>query len=220
MKNFLVLVAFMVASMSIAQEKITEGVLVQSQSMSSADEQINTQLAMMGEMVTTTHFKNDKSRSIMSNPMMGKSITIIDNEKKEMLVLMDNPMMGKKYMKEVIEDVKLDSEGVEVVASSESKVILGYDCKKYDVNMVKQGQKVKMIVYATENLNIVTKKKDAFEGKLKGFPLYMEMYVNQMGAEIVVKIETTSVVSEKVDISKFDMTVPPGYEKTDKMPGM
>lgn len=220
MKNFLVLVAFMVASMSIAQEKITEGVLVQSQSMSSTDEQINTQLSMMGEMITTTHFKNGKSRSMMSSPMMGKSITIVDNDKKEMLVLMDNPMMGKMYMKEVIDDVQVDSEGLEVVESSESKKVLGYDCKRYDVNMTKQGQKVKMIVYATEKLNIVTKKQNAFDGKLKGFPLYIEMYVNQMGAEIVVKIETTSVVSEKVDESKFEMTVPVGYEKTDKMPGM
>lgn len=220
MKNFLVLVALMVGSMSIAQEKIAEGVLVQSQTISSSNEEMNAQLAMMGEMITTTHFKGDKSYSKLSNPMMGTTITVIDNVKKEILTLNEHPMMGNTYSQKNIEEEKSEGDSIEVTESSETKVILGYDCQRYDVNLVKQGQKVKMVVYATDKLSIVTNKDTTFGDKLKGFPLSMEVHVSQGGADMVIKIETTSVVAEKVADSKFDMTVPEGYEKKDGMSGM
>lgn len=220
MKRILVLVAFMVASVSIAQEKITEGILIQSQTMTSSDEQMNSQLAMMGEMITTTHFKGKKSHSILSNPMMGETITVVDYDKEEILVLKEHPMMGKTYTQKAIDSDKTEGDSVKVVESAETKTILGYECKRYDIVVVKQGQEVKMMVYTTDKLNIVTNKDATFGDKLKGFPLLMEVYVSQGGADIVLKIETTSVVAEKVDASKFDMTIPEGYEKAEDNGGM
>ena len=61
------------------------------------DEQVNMQLAMMGEMITTTYFKGDKSRSELSNPMAGSTIAVMDGTANKVLVMLDNPMMGKKY---------------------------------------------------------------------------------------------------------------------------
>ncbi len=220
MKKIIVLLAFVLTSVTFAQEKITEGVLTQSQTMSSANEEMNAQLAMMGEMVTTTYFKGGSSYSKMTSPMMGESISIINGAKKEMLMLLDNPMTGKKYVKKSTEDSKEAKEDVIVEKTNETKKFLGYDCVKYNVVMKKDGQEVKMTMYTTDKLNIANKKVVGLSDKINGFPLYSEFSVNQMGAEIIIKIEVKSIKAEKVDDAKFDLTIPEGYEKADNLPGM
>lgn len=220
MKKY-ILVVFLTMSMSIhAQEKITEGVVILKQTMSSSDEQMNSQLAMMGDMVTTTYFKGEKSRSELKNQMIGEAITIIDNDKKEMLLMLNNPMMGKKYLTKGIELSKEDLDNVTVKENDEVKIVLGYTCKRYDVSLTKEGITVEMVLFTTDKIKIITKNNAELGDKVSGFPLVMEMKTNNMGAEISIVIEATEVKSEKVDDAKFDMTAPEGYEKTDKLPGM
>jgi len=213
MKRIIVLVAFVLTTVSFAQEKITEGVATTKITMSSTNEQMNAQLAMIGDMVSTTYFKKNKSRTEMSSPMQGDVVTVIDNDKKKMLMLMDNPMMGKKYMEKELTISEEDMKDVTVTKTSETKEFLGYDCVKYNVVTKKQGVEVKMDVYATEKLNALSDQTVVFGEKLKGYPLYMEMHVNQMGAEMVIKYEVISVKADKVADDKFDMTVPEGYTK-------
>ena len=76
MKKILVLAALAISTFGFSQKTISEGVITTSQTLSSPDEQVNMQLAMVGQTITTTWFKNDKSRSEMSNPMQG-SVTIV-----------------------------------------------------------------------------------------------------------------------------------------------
>ena len=126
MKKVLLLVAILISTLTIAQEKITEGVIITKQTMSSPDQQTNMQLAMIGELVTTTYFKEGFSRIEMDNPMTGKNTSIVNGKTKEMLVIMDNPMVGKKY-----ELKKLDGTSAsKVEETNETKEFLGYKCKK------------------------------------------------------------------------------------------
>ena len=61
MKRILLIATVLVSTLSIAQEKITEGMYsLLNKPLSSTNEQINMQLAMMGEMISTTYFKNGK----------------------------------------------------------------------------------------------------------------------------------------------------------------
>lgn len=212
MKKVFLAVALVITSLGFAQEKISEGVITVKQTMSSTDEQVNMQLAMVGEVVTTTYFKENKSRSEMSSPMAGNTITVVDGDAGKMLMMMDNPMMGKKYS---INDIKLDEEelkDVTVTPTNETKVVLGYTCKKYDVVMKKQGVEVKMVMYTTDKLSAKSQQTSSLGGKISGFPLYTEMKMNQMGAEIVVKMEATEIKKETVATAKFDMTPLEGYE--------
>ena len=51
-------------------------------------------------------------------------------------------------------------------------------------------------------------------GKLKGFPMYMVVTVNQPGmGNMNITMEVTELKNEKVADSKFDMTIPEGYTK-------
>lgn len=222
MKKVLLLAAILLSTITIAQEKITEGVIITKQTMSSPDEQTNMQLAMMGEMVTTTYFKGDKSRTELSNPMTGEVITLSDKAEKKMLTLMNNPMYGKKYkmdsLDKGLEDEKKANENAEVTETNEIKEFLGYKCKKYVVKTKVQGADATSIIYATDAIsNFDTKK--TFGGKIKGMPLYAEVTVKQMGIDIVVKSEVTEIKKDSVADDKFDMTVPEGYEKADASMG-
>jgi outer membrane lipoprotein-sorting protein len=53
--------------------------------------------------------------------------------------------------------------------------------------------------------------------KLKGFPLYMEMFVTQQGMNMTITNEVTELKKDKVDTSKFSMTPPEGYTKMEGM---
>ena len=218
MKKIITLVAFVLTTIAFAQQNISEGVLTTKITPSSDNEQMNAQLAMMGDMVSTTYLKNDKTRTEMNSPMQGDVVTIIDASKKKMLMLMDNPMMGKKYMTKDIDNSKEDLKDVTVEKTSETKKFLGYDCVKYKVITKKNGAEVTMDVYATNKLKAVSDQTVVLGGKIEGCPLYMEMHMSQMGVNMDIKYEATSVKAEKVDDAKFDMTVPEGYSVAE-MPG-
>ena len=217
MKKVFVLLVLMTSVFGFAQKPINEGVVKTTQTLSSSDDQVNMQLAMMGQMVTTTWFKNDKSRSEMSNPMMGNSIVIIDGSINKILMMMDNAMSGKKYVLNDLEATEEQLKAVTVVETTDLKTILGYVCKKYNVSMVKNGAEVKMTVYASDKVSAKSPQVITLGDKINGYPMLVEMKMNQMGAEILVKMEATEIASEEISATKFDLTPLEGYEKTDQL---
>jgi outer membrane lipoprotein-sorting protein len=203
-----------------AQGKFTEGVIVMQQKMTSSNEQINAQLAMMGEMKTTSFIKGNKSRSELSNQMSGDVTTIFDGDKKEMILMMDNPLTGKKYMQKGTEPSKEELEALSVTKTNETKEILGYKCDKYEFTINQNGAEVKGFLFATNQIVTSSQASSQYGDKVKGFPLYTEMDVNQMGMDMKMIMEVTEIKKESVSDDKFDMTVPEGYEKVDNIPGM
>jgi outer membrane lipoprotein-sorting protein len=209
MKNLFICLALLFTILVTAQEKITEGIVISSQKMTTDNEQLQGQLAMMGDMKTTTYFKDKKSRSELSNPMSGDVITITDTETKETLMLMDNPMLGKKYMFKTADDL----EDVDVVEGKETKTILGYTCKQYIVTINQGGVDMKMDLFTTEAILAEAQQTAMLGDKLKGFPLYMSMSMNQMGSDMTIITEVTEIKKESVSDDLFSMTPPEGYEK-------
>src|SRR5690606_10265168 len=124
MKKILFVLVSILSIASFSQEKIVEGVVKSKQTISSDNEQVNAQLAMIGEILTTTYFKNTKTRSETFNLMSGNTIAIMDNDKKEMLVMMDNQMVGKKYMINSIEPSEEDLKNVTIEKGDETKTVL------------------------------------------------------------------------------------------------
>jgi hypothetical protein len=217
MKKIILAVALVCSTIGFSQDKLSEGVVVTKQTMSSTDEQMNMQLAMMGEMITTTYFKGDKSRSEMSNPMAGSTIAVMDGTANKVLVMLDNPMMGKKYTINDLTPKEENLKDITVTEGTETKTVLGYTCKQYNVVMKKQGVEVKMTLYTTDKLSTKSQQVAGLGSKISGFPLYSEMKMNQMGAEIVVKMEASELKKETVSDDKFDMTPLEGYEKSEQL---
>lgn len=220
MKKLLFILALMLSVTAFAQKQINEGVVISKQTMSSENEQMNAKLAMLGDMITTTYFKDDKTRSETSNPMTGEAVFIADKASKKSLMLMDNAMIGKKYMEDDITPSEADLENVTIEKTDETKTILGYECVKYNVSMTKDGADVKMVMYATDKLKAISQQTAAFGKDFSGFPMYMSLALDQQGMKMDLVIEVTEVKAEKVSDEKFNMTPPEGYTKTDNLIGM
>lgn len=220
MKKIFLLILLLISFSINAQEKFTEGIITQQQKMSSTNEQVNAQLAALGEMKTTTYIKGNNSRSELSNPMSGETISVIDGNKKEMLLMMDNPLMGKKYILKSIDPSEEDLKNIKVAKTDETKNILGYDCTKYNVTITKNGTETKIAMYTTNKIDVPSQQSAMYGDKIKGFPLLVEINAKQMGMDMKITMEVTDIKKESVPDDKFDMTVPEGYEKVDKMPGM
>lgn len=216
MKKLLLLFVAMLSLSAFAQEKIDEGIITTKMTMSSENEQVNAQLSMVGDINLVTYFKGQKSRAEQSSPMTGNNIIIIDNDTKKMLVLMDVPMVGKKYMESEINDENTKADDTKVEETGDTKTIAGYVCKGYKVIGKSQGVDAKMLIYATDKIDAPNKETASLKGKIKGYPMYTKVEIEQMGMPMTITMEATSVKAEKVDDSKFAMTIPEGYTKMEK----
>ncbi|HBK72369.1 MAG TPA: hypothetical protein DDZ39_12070 [Flavobacteriaceae bacterium] len=213
MKKIILVLLVTFSTTIFAQTALKEGVITTKVTMSSDNEQMKAAFAMLGDLSTTTYFKGSKGRTEMDNPMAGKTISIVDNDTKKTLTLMDNPMMGKKYIKQNIKKSEEELKDIKVTPNGETKTVVGYVCKGYDVVTKQQGVALKMKMFVTDKIVAQEQYSAALGGKIKGFPLYMIVSVNQKGMNMDTTMEVTEIKSESVDDSKFDMTVPEGYEK-------
>lgn len=220
MKRIFIFLLLASSFTTFAQDAMTEGVVKSKQTMSSDNEQMNGQLAMIGEILTTTYFKENKTRSETFNLMTGNNTTIMDGASKEMLVMMDNQMVGKKYMTKSIEPSEEDLKKVTIVKGDETRTILGYECQEYNVTVSKDGVDITMDMYVTDKISAMSNQAAQLGMKVDGFPLFLEMNMTQQGMGLKITSEVTEINKETVSDEKFDMTPLEGYEKTDKLMGM
>jgi outer membrane lipoprotein-sorting protein len=221
MKKILYILILTFSMTAVAQETLKEGVILSKMTMSSSNPDVQSQLDMVGEMLSTTYFKDDKTRTEVKNMMTGESTNIIDSTEKKMLVIMNNPMAGGKvYAENSYEATEEDLKDVTITKSDETRTFLGYECIKYDVVVNKNGAEVQMEIYATDKISAINQQTTSFGDEFNGFPLFMEMHMNQNGMEITMTMEVNKIENETVSADKFDMTPPEGYKKVDKLQGM
>lgn len=207
---------FLMISMStFAQKALKEGVITMKIAMSSENEQVDASLAMIGNLSATTYFKDLKSRTEMKSPMTGENTTIIDSNTKQMLVLINNPMLGKKYIKSTMDVSDEDLNNITVIESGDTKTILGYKCKGYDILVKNDDKETKMTMYTTDKISAPNQNSASLGGKVKGYPMYMELNISQSGMPLKTTMEVTEIKNESVDNSKFNMAIPEGYNKMD-----
>lgn len=213
MKKLLLLICLVANLSMVAQEKITEGMIISSQKISSDSDEVNSQLAMLGDMTTNTYFKDSKSRSEVSNMMTGDVTTIIDNDSKQMMMMMKNPMVGNKYMLKSMDLSAEDEKNITVTKGEATKDILGYNCQQYFVSFKQDEQEMSIELFTTDKITITNQMTSGFGDKLKGFPLYSKLEMDQMGAKMTIVTEVTEIKKQDVEDAKFDMTPPEGFEK-------
>ncbi|HRV54730.1 MAG TPA: hypothetical protein P5264_04270, partial [Mangrovimonas sp.] len=185
MKKLFTILFVILGLNAFAQEAMTEGVIKTKTTMSSPNAEVNAQFAMIGDILSVTYFKDGFTRTETSNVMTGNSVAVIDSNAKEMLMYMDN-MAGKVYMKNSYEPSEEDLKDITVEKTGETKDILGYSCAKYVTTISKNGATVKMDIYATDKLAAVSNQTTSFGDTIKGYPLLMEMKMNQGGMDMVI----------------------------------
>ena len=211
MKRIILLLLVTMGMGVFAQKEISEGVVTMKTTMSSDNEQVNASFAMMGDMSVMAYFKGNKTRTEQSNQMTGTQVSIVDQDAGTFLMLMDNPMLGKKYLKQNTKKSEEELKDVSVTPNGETKTIVGYDCKGYDVVTKQNGQELKMKMFVTDKIKAQEQYSSMLGGKLKGFPLYMVVSMNQSGMGMDITMEVTELKTESVDDSKFNMAIPEGY---------
>ncbi|MDY2587558.1 DUF4412 domain-containing protein [Winogradskyella aquimaris] len=216
-KTLMLVVLFTLSCIVTAQEKITEGIFISKQTMSTDNEQMQATFDAMGEMTTKTYLKGKKSRAEMSNPMSGDIVAIVDAESMTSLTLMDSAM-GKKYMKTKVENEDELLKDITVEEGSETKIILGYECKQYIVTMNQNGIEMKMSMYVTDQIEPVMSSNNlVLYEKINGFPMLTEIEMNQMGMQMTITNEVTKIDKTEVSDDLFSLTPPEGYTKMEGM---
>lgn len=210
---FILLASF--SLVSVAQEKLDEGVITSKMKMSTDNEVIKSQVEAMGETEIVTFFKENKVRVVTDSPISGQSVTIIDKDKKKVLTLQNIPMVEKKYSLEDYKEPEELDKNIKVTKGNATKTILGYDCQQYTVVMKNEGVDMEMEVYTTQQIDAETQQTSQLGNQVKGFPLLMIIKVNQQGIDMTMTYEVTGVSKEKVPEEAFDLTVPEGYYKMD-----
>ena len=161
----------------------------------------------MFESTITVYSKGNRSRSETNQPMVGNVIAIYDMDKKESVTCMT---MGDKKiaMKSSMDDAENDNAQNDFDKgtfnyTSESKMIVGHNCKKVIWTSAADAQeKMSMEFWCAEDIPATT---DQF-GKLKGTPLDYAMAVQGFNLHFY----ATDISQEKVADSMFE--IPAGYE--------
>ena len=216
MKKIILAVALVFSIVVSAQKKITEGKIIAKQTISTDNEQAQAQFDAIGAMESITYFKNKNSRAEIKNPSSGDIVTVINSEKNEMLMLMDNPVLGKLYMLKKDLVTKEDLKNIKVTKGIKIKEILGYECEQYIAIIDKKGVMLEMELFTTEEIPVVSQQVAELGDEIKGFPLYVVTKMNQMGIDMKITSEVTSIKEEKVSAELFETTPPEGYKNMEE----
>ena len=175
--------------------------------MKSDDPDVQSQLGMMQGSTLQIFTKGKKSRTEMNMGGLMTTTTILDSDKKKGVLIMDG-MLGKQAATFDEDLAKKDEEEMdyEVELVDETKVILGYTCKKA---IVYTEDDLEYIYWYTEEFDV----KDGVLGKYvkKGIPgLVLEFSVEQPQMTMTfVAVEFKQKVKEMKGM--FDVKIPEGY---------
>lgn len=189
--------------------QISEGHVKYSIEMTSDNPEMAMGIAMMQGSTLDLYFKGTKSRSEMTMGSLMTTVVISDADKKESLTLMSG-MMGNTAYRSSIEDEAEESEetpDMEITVTEETKVILGYTCKKAIMTDEEGNESV---FWVTEEIEANKEGQTMLNNKIPGFPLQMEVLTNGMTMSITA-LEFAKKIKDK---KLFDMVIPDGYTET------
>jgi hypothetical protein len=160
----------------------------------------------------TTYIKGDKLKS-ERNGMMGTSVTFYDGQKMISVSETMGNKMGFTATKEELNSAEKNekSEKPKIEYTTEKKMIAGYECSKAIVTVVGKDKKEnKSTIWYTDKIMYKHHEAQKAGGRgmmdlsdLKGYPLAMEMNMNQNGMDMKIIMTTTEVLTGPLDDSVF-----------------
>ena len=206
MLRFLCLPFFLFLFNSHFPAQQTEASVVYSVVMDSDDPILSQQLGAMTGSTMTITFKDENFRQDMNMVMM-KTSSIHNAKKKRGVMLVD--MMGMKQAAH-IDNVEAQEENSantnsEIEVTEEVKRILDFDCNKI---ILTDTNGMEIVMYVTESLNAINNKNKYGNNRVKGFPLSIEVEMQQLTMTMVA-IE----IINKVEKSAFSIKIPEEYKE-------
>jgi hypothetical protein len=191
-----------------AQKKLTEGTITYGlQYNLPADKQA---MAAMLPQEYKVNFKGDLSKFMMDMGMFS-TLIIYNNLSKETLTLTEVPIQSKKIAVRMNKEQTLKmaemqggNKDFEVTATTEKKVIAGYNCTKYVCKDKDSGALIN--VWATNDVETPANTLTAMFKGINGTPLQFSTSSHGMKMEVTVK----SIIEEKV--GDINMDIPKEYE--------
>ncbi|RYM33873.1 hypothetical protein ERX46_07880 [Brumimicrobium glaciale] len=178
-------------------------------SMKSNDPEMQAQLQMIEGSSLTVFVKDALSRTEMNMGGLMKTTTILDVEKKKGLMLMDG-MLGKQaapFGGTDFDKYKSKENDSKIEYTDETRVILGYKCKKAVMYM--EEDNVEMTFWYTENL----KTSKAYLGEYSKFGIpgvALEYGIEQ--SDVTMKFVAVELKTSLNDVKGlFNLNVPAGY---------
>lgn len=218
MKSILFTLLF-VLSMGTISAQITEGQLTYKMEFSSDDPQMSAAIPMMQGSTMQLYFAKDKSAADVSMGSFMKMKSVMDSKLDKGVILID--IMGQKVANNIesISKQKVDKEKIgKPVMTSETKKIIGFNCKKYVIKD-ETGNGNESVLWITTDIKTSLAGQDQFTNGIEGVPL--EFSTVQQGMNVHFE---ASNFNKTVDSSNFSITIPEGYrvmtkEEIEKMGG-
>jgi len=176
--------------------------------MKSDDPDVQSQLAMMQGSTLQVFSKGNKSRTEMSMGGLMVTTTILDGDKKKGVLLMDG-MLGKQaatFDEDMYNEDEDADNDFEIELVNETKVILGYTCKKA---IIYTEEDIELIYWYTEEVDPDENSLSKYVKKeVPGFALEFSIQQPQM-----TMVFLATEFKEKVKETKgmFDIIIPEGY---------
>lgn len=195
----------MVLSLGSLSAQITEGQLSYKMEFSSDDPQMAAALPMMEGSTMLLQFMKDKSAADVTMGSFMKMNSIVDLKQDKGVILMD--MMGQKIANNIesISKKKGDVDKLgKPVMTTETKKILGFNCKKYIVKG--SGDEGDTILWITTDIKTSLMGQEQFSNGVDGVPL--EFSTMQKGMKV--RFEATKF-DKNVNKDIFSLAIPEGY---------
>jgi hypothetical protein len=214
MNKIITSVAFVVLSaFAIAQESYTV-------KMNLKIEGLPPEYAGFGEQEIVNYVKGEKYKQEMTS-MMGSNTTVFDGKKLTSIQEQMGNKSGFTATKEELDAAKdKDKEPKpKVEYTTDKKTIAGYECTKAIVTSTGKDKKEnKMTVWVTDKIKTPDTKAGSARrggmmdlGDIKGYPLEMEMSMNQGGMDMKMLVTTSEVTTAAIDDSAFTVSTE-GYK--------
>jgi hypothetical protein len=148
----------------------------------------------------TVFFKGD-SASMKSESQMYSSTSIVNTSKEYERILLDIPMMGKKFsvVFTPADQEKIQEKLPELVLTpgTESREIVGYKARKYQVNEKKTSQNFE--AWFTKDIEVTPNSISRYYDKSYGFPLEFSSFLNG----VTIKAKVKEIKPGKVPAGSF-----------------
>ncbi len=212
MKKLVLLFAVAILNSMLSLAQMEEGHVSYDIKVSSDEEGMEMAVMMLNGSTFDLYFADKKARSEMDMGSMMKLTTIVDDNSGEVLMLTGS-IMGNRASRTTTEELGTEGEeaepNVDIKLTKKTKEIAGYKCKKAIITDVDGNE---MEFWYTEEIKASQADMNTAVAKLPGQAL--EYSINQGGMMMsftATKVETSLSAEDKK--SKFDMTIPEGYEE-------
>jgi GLPGLI family protein len=216
MKNLFI--AFLTIVTFTVKGQITEGHVSYKIDCVSDNPDMQMAVTMLQGSTMEIYFTEGLTRSEMKMGTMMNISTLTDEKTGDLLMLMSG-MIGKNAILTTLDEINKEKEEtpeMEVTLVDETKVIMGYVCKKAIITAEDGSESV---FWYTEDIKVAAKGQSYLNENVPGFPLEYE--INNSGLKMVLTVTDIEKKIKKAG-DLFDFKIPEGYKQMtiDQLKGM